>query len=563
MDEIRTQIRRARRRLLISQIAESVTWMTFVATLIAFVAIAVPKVWPISLAESPWWPTTWLCGALVTGSLAGLLWAYLRQLGDLNTAIEIDLRYGLKERVSSAYALDEHQQQTEAGRALLEDAQRRVERIDVREHFQPQVRWHPLLPVLTVVAAGLVALFVQNAAPSAMAANRSAQEEKEQVRKSVEELRKRLSQRKKQVEAKGLKDTDAVITKVQRTVDELSSDRVDRKKALVKLNNLTKQLTDRREGIKAAEKTRDMLKQLQNSQRGPADRVTQALKKGDMKKALDELKKLSDKLRSDDLTPEEKEQLAKQLQQLRKELERSLGARQALEQKKKELEEQIQQLRKEGKTAEAGDLQQKVDQLQQQLDQLDQQNPQLSKLQQLADQLSQCADCMKQGDGKKAADMLDQMANDLQQMKDDLDNLQTLDDVMDEIADAKNAMNCQNCNGKGCAECQGQGMGMGDSQFSERPGRGLGPGRGMGDRPEEETETGGYRARVAGDPRKGEAIRVGDADGPNRAGRSSKEAKQEIASSFSEDPAPLTHQQLPRREREQTREYFELLRKGE
>ena len=68
--------------------------------------------------------------------------------------------------------------------------------------------------------------------------------------------------------------------------------------------------------------------------------------------------------------------------------------------------------------------------------------------------------------------------------------------------------------------------------------------------------------RVAGDPRQGEAIRVGDASGPNLPGTSRQTIQEEIASSFSEDPDPLTQQKLPRRERDQTREYFELLRKG-
>ena len=106
-------------------------------------------------------------------------------------------------------------------------------------------------------------------------------------------------------------------------------------------------------------------------------------------------------------------------------------------------------------------------------------------------------------------------------------------------------------------------MGM-DAQgmFSEQPGTGMGEGHGMGDRPEEETETGGYRTRVAGNPSQGEAVRVGDATGPNLSGNSRQEVKKEIASSFSEDPDPIMHQNLPRRERDQTREYFELLRQG-
>ena len=99
--------------------------------------------------------------------------------------------------------------------------------------------------------------------------------------------------------------------------------------------------------------------------------------------------------------------------------------------------------------------------------------------------------------------------------------------------------------------------------FSEKPGRGLGAGQGMGDRPEKETETGGYRTRVGADPRQGEAIRVGDASGPNVAGKSREQIKAEIAGALSEDPDPVNQQRLPKREREQTREYFELLRKGD
>ena len=159
------------------------------------------------------------------------------------------------------------------------------------------------------------------------------------------------------------------------------------------------------------------------------------------------------------------------------------------------------------------------------------------------------------------------MAKDLQQLQQQMENLQTLDEMMQEIADAKNAMNCKQCDGEGCEACQGGGgaehAGRRDSdRFSEKPGRGLGPGRGMGERPEEETATGGYRTRVGADPKPGEAIRVGDADGPNVAGKAREEIKKVLAGETSEDPDPLSQQTLPRQEREQTKEYFERLRQG-
>ncbi len=561
MEQIRHQIQRAHRRLLLNRVIESVTWATFAAFLVALVAIVLPKIWPLGLPDGTTWAVAWCAGALVFGILSGITWAVLRQRGELDAAIEIDLRYGLKERVSSAMALTDAELETEAGQALLEDAERRVARIDVTERFRPQVSWHPLLPLLMATCVFLIAFLIQDASHDATAARQI--DQSEQIRKSVAELKKRLAQKKKKAAANGLKEADTVITKIERAVDELSKKSASRKKVLVKLNTLSKELKERRADLAGSKRTREMLKQLQSAQRGPAERVTDALKKGDMDKAMKELKKLSDKLRGDKLTPEEKKQLAKQLEELRKELDKMLGARQELTQKQRELQKQIDQLKKQGKHAEAGQLQQKMDQLQKQMDELDRQSPQMQKLQELANKLGQCAKCVKEGDAQQAADQLDKLANDLQQMQEQLDSLQTLDEMMNEIADAKNAMNCDQCGGEGCAACQGQGMGMGGDQFSEKPGAGLGAGRGFGDRPEEETETGGYRARVAADPRKGDAIRVGDANGPNVAGRSRQQVKEEIASSFSEDPAPLTHQKLPRREREQTREYFELLRKGE
>ena len=69
---------------------------------------------------------------------------------------------------------------------------------------------------------------------------------RQQIRRSVQELKRKLAERKKQAEAAGLENSDALITKLQRAVDELGDERIDRKKALVKLNNLTKELADRR-----------------------------------------------------------------------------------------------------------------------------------------------------------------------------------------------------------------------------------------------------------------------------------------------------------------------------
>jgi hypothetical protein len=98
-------------------------------------------------------------------------------------------------------------------------------------------------------------------------------------------------------------------------------------------------------------------------------------------------------------------------------------------------------------------------------------------------------------------------------------------------------------------------MGMGSSdQFSF--GNGLGEGKGGGYRPEQETDTGVYESKVRAKPKAGEAVRIGDAIGPNKAGRSLEGVKQEILSAIKNDSDPLSDQRLPKEQQEHVREYY-------
>ncbi|MHB8969469.1 MAG: hypothetical protein ACYC3X_00810 [Pirellulaceae bacterium] len=566
MDKLRLQVRRAYRRLFWLRVLRSLTW-TLLATLgIALVAVVIPKFWPLGVAGHTWL-AGWLGGAVLAGCGLGCLWAYLSRQDELDAAIEIDLRYGLKERVASALTLSPEDQQTEVGRALVDDASRRVERIDVRERFRLERTWHPLLPLAVAALTFLIATLFQDAtSDQAAATTASATEVNQQVRKSMQELKKRLAEHKKNEAANGLKEADPLMNKFEKAVESLEKNDVDRKQALVKLNNLSKEFAAEREKLGSGEKTREQLKQLKDIPSGPADRIASALQNGNMQQAVEELRKLGDKLRSADLSAAEKAQLKNQLQQLGKEIEKLQGARQELADKQRELREKIDELKKKGDLAGAGSLQQKLDQLQQQMDALESQNPQLQRLEELANKLASSAQSLQAGDGQKAARQLDQLAQDLQKLQEQTENLRSLDELMTEISDAKNAMHCKNCGGEGCEACQGAPADKMENSiggaFSDRPGRGMGEGYGRGERPETETATGGYRTRVGAEVRPGESTRVGDANGPNLAGNSLESIKKEIASSFSEDPDPLVQQTLPRHEREQTREYFELLRKG-
>ena len=95
------------------------------------------------------------------------------------------------------------------------------------------------------------------------------------------------------------------------------------------------------------------------------------------------------------------------------------------------------------------------------------------------------------------------------------------------------------------------------------PGFGLGEGQGMGARPEERTDTNFYESQVRGKVRQGEAVRTGTASGPNRAGRSFEDVKEQIGSELSEDAEPLVDVRLPRKELEHSTEYFKRYNGGE
>jgi chemotaxis protein histidine kinase CheA len=555
MEEIKRQVSRARWRLILQQFLGIVTWSLFATMLAAVVALAVPKIWVLNVDKQIWnW--SWIGGALAAGFLLAVIWTYFVRRGALEAAIEIDRRFGLKERVSSTLALGPQELDTEAGQALLDDAVRRVSRIEVNERFGVSLNWRALLPLLPAIAVFALMLAVPDALPRQESlANETELATKEQIKKVNEELKRKIAEQQKKAEESGLKDAEVLFKELHRELDKLTGkDDLDRKNALIKLNDLAKDLEKRRDQLGGADEMRKQLNQMKNIERGPADKVAKAIKDGDFKQALEELKKLQEELKDGDMNEEQQKQLAQQLDQMQKKMEQMV---QAHEQAKRDLEQEIKKKMEAGDLAEAGKMQQK-------LDQLNQQNPQMQRMQQMANKMGQCSQALQQGDNKQAGQQLGDLAADLQQMQQEMAELESLDDVMNQIAQAKNAMNCKECQGGGCEACMGNGFNQGFGQGQgQQPGFGLGEGQGQGDRPEERTDTSYYESQVRGKPRPGEAVRTGDADGPNVAGVSRETVKAEIQNAVSKDPDPLVDQQLPRAQREQAKQYFERFRKGE
>ena len=100
MDELRKQVRRAQRRITLQRFVSVLGWCWFAALLMAFTIIVVDKYRPLPVQA---W--IWIAGATALGLLGAVIWTALSRAPALEAAMEIDRRYALKERVSSALAM--------------------------------------------------------------------------------------------------------------------------------------------------------------------------------------------------------------------------------------------------------------------------------------------------------------------------------------------------------------------------------------------------------------------------------------------------------------------------
>jgi len=516
----------------------------------AAVAIVVPKLWPLGL-DSFAWTWGWIGGSAATGIVTAAIWTYLIRASELAAAIELDIRYGLKERVSSSLTLDESSRQSQWGQALVSDAIRRVERIDVTDKFPIRSNWRSLTPALVMVGAVLIAIFVPDAVldPNEAKANTNSLDPKQQevVKKTTDELRKQLEERKKKAEEKGLGEAEELFKKLEEgTKDLTKKDKVDQKETLLKLNDLANELKKRRDELAKSEDFKKKLEALKSISDGPAEKLAKAMKNGDLEKSLKEMKSLQNKMQKGELSKEEQKKLAEQMKEMADKLNEMAKKH---EEAKKALQEQIKKAQQAGNEEEAKKLQQ-------QLDQLKMQDEQMNRMQKMGNQLAKASEQMKNGNQKQAADQLAKMAQEMQDLQAQLDELEMLDEAMDQMEMARDQM-CKACNGKNGMMSQMPGMGQ-----MPGTGMGMGDGQGRGERPEEENDTGSYDSQVRADPKSGRGVIVDYVDGRNRAGQTLIEIKETMESDSSLNSDALTETRLSKDHQQNAQEYFDMVREG-
>src|SRR5208283_375221 len=154
MDHLLKEIRRVQRRLAFQRFLGVLGWCWFASLLAAVAVIAAARFYPLGIID---WQ--WLAGFLAAGLVAAIGWTLWAFAPPLRAALEIDRRFGLKERVSSSVAMDAADRQTEAGQALLADADARLRRLAVLEKFPIRPPRHLALPLLPALLLAAVMIF--------------------------------------------------------------------------------------------------------------------------------------------------------------------------------------------------------------------------------------------------------------------------------------------------------------------------------------------------------------------------------------------------------------------
>lgn len=570
MDDLKNQVARAQRSLTLQLFVELLPWCICGCLAIAVAAVAATKFWFIDVDKSVWF-WSWFGGAIGGGILLALAIAWFRRRGEMEAALEIDRRFGLKERVSSALALSDKELQSEAGQAVVDDASRSVSKRDVTEKFPIAGSWWGLMPFVPAAAVFLLMVFT-DAQPEVAQAGQQEVTVKKNIKKQTEELKKKISEKAKKAEEKGLPEAKDLFERIEKGLDKsMDEAKADPKKALAGLTDLAKEIKERQQKLGGQEQIKEQLAGMKEMKQGPADKVGDALKQGDFQKAIDEIKKLKENLENGQLDAAKQKELADQLEQMQQKLQQAADAH---EQQKRDLQKEINEKEKAGDREGAAQAQQK-------LDKLKQKDGAMQQASKLAQKLGQACENCKQGAGKDAAQQLGDAAKALQEMQDADAELQDLNEALDDIADAKQQMACKECQGAGCKKCQGggekPGQGPGDAggkdgdnnpdgDPNQRGGKGglkAGRGRGMGEKDNPEDKAKLYDSQVAAKVNKGGGVSAGTTGGPNAKGNVKAEISESFSSGQHESESSLTDKPIPKSVREHAKEYLDKVRTGE
>lgn len=532
---ITKQVQRVSRRLFLQTFADVLVWCWAGALVLAAGWFLLQ---PFVLDNPSAWLRWQVAGGLVlAGTALAVGLAFYLAPSKLTAALSLDEKFGLKERVTTSLTLDQRTAASPAGQALLADATRRLDQLDVGEKFPLGLsRSAVVVPACAALFACVAFLYEPPRAP----AKPDADDGKEPPA-NVAALEQRMKEMKKKTPTKqSAKPKSEELEKLEAKLEEIANRPRSTKE---QLRERIKEMTALEDMMKQREKEmaqrnqslKQQLKQLDKmsgggTQEGPGKDLQKALSEANFEKAKEEIEKLARKLKNNELTQKDKEQLAKQLKDLEEKLNRLA--------QQKDKEEQLKQLAKEGKID--------PETLKRELENLKKDSQKLKDLQNLAQKLGQCQKCLQQGDGKGAQQQLDEATAKLGEM--DLTD-QELKELRDEL---RKLGDCKDCAG----ECLNREYaGPNDTDQPNEGGVGAGR-RPLG--PEQATKS--FETKTKGEfDAKGKKIFDGYAPGSNFRKKTSADLSGEIQQAQQEAPEAIEQQRIPKAARDMAKGYFRNL----
>jgi len=539
------QLVRVSRRLFIQSLWDSLIWC-WAGALVLAAGWCLAE--PHALAAAPTW-LRWSVAGGVGGAatILAVAIAVWRRPSVLDTALSLDTRFGLKERVTTSVSLSEAEKCSPAGIALLGDVEEHIAKLEVRGGYPFALRWTALL---VPVCGGLLALAALLYHPQTSEATAPGSLDQPianaaQVEKEMKKLEKKPREQKK-----GEKATPESIAQFEDEMNKLTvRPRNNRKEAQELIKDATaleekmmghqRGLMDRREALKEQLQQMDRFEK-QEKTKGPAEDLQKAMKEGDLNKAKEEIEKLAKKLDENKLNDQEKEQLQKQIEDVKEKITRLAD----LEKEEQKLEELA---RKDG--AEGEEAKRQLDQFRKNKAKMEESQ---KELQDLADELQQCQQCLKQGKSGQAGQRLRQAAEKLEKMAGE-GEMEELEEQLNRLQGARKAL---------CKGCENGKSENGENTDQDSP-PGDNPVQAAGRRPESpDGPTGKIDARSRAEMTKGELRIEGFEKGFNlRRPKKSSELVGEIKQASQEAPEAIDRMRIPKAVGDISKGYFENLRR--
>jgi hypothetical protein len=573
---------RVRLRLFLANWLLLKSWALIIGSLLASGWILAQPYLISDAAESLRW--------IVAGSLlsvcavAGCVVALMRQPSLVSAALALDERFALRERVTTSLLLSPSDAATAAGQALLADVEQKLANVRVADRFPVRVPGVAALVLPSMLCAVLLGMFWNPEVNAGGSTTDDALVAAPELKNTIDQQMKQLATRKNNakkdaviIPAKEIerieKEVEAFAKKPRDSKDDVQDRIKDATDLEEMIRNRQKELAERadamKEQMKQAQRLTRKKRDEDKAKDGPAKNAQDALARGDMKQAQDELQRLSNefekqqqheekkeslkrKKRDPMASEEEKKQAEDELAKLDREQGMSKEDRDKLAKQLEQMEDDLKRLSR-NKDEQAKDLKEMADrgeidkeQLDRELDQLERNADKLEKDQQemkeLAQQLGECKKCMGEGKEGEAAKQLGNAAKKMGEMDKEQQNA-AMAQKLAQIRQVKKAM-CKAVN-------KGDGPG--------------GAGVGAGARPEtKDDETAGKDMLIKGEQDKGklEAIGtgpIGGFKGPRLPGA----MREEIRQTTQEAAAAIERQRLPASARKMAKGYFEKVRINE